>query len=160
MHQPISEFKKSFWRIIRNPVILSSCGSNIFTILGVYGYLIWLPKYFEHEFRVSKSRAAFFSGNSCVHIQQHIHSDQVDIIQGLSGNLSMIFGVLLSGYLMSRYRPKSGVVSLFIALTKYIYALGLLVVMLINCGFENDLPGILTADGRYNSTGAHLKGNN
>ena len=69
------EFKASFCRIIRNPVILSSCGSNVFTILGVYGFFIWLPKYFEHEFRVSKSTAALFSGTT-THItrisnQQH-----------------------------------------------------------------------------------------
>ena len=60
----------------------------------------------------------------------------------------MIFGVLLSGFLMSRYRPKSGVVSFFIALTKYVYAFGLLLIMLVNCGFENDLPGTLTVNGR------------
>lgn len=60
----------------------------------------------------------------------------------------MIFGVLLSGFFMSRYRPTSGRVSFFIAVTKFVYALGLLLAMLLNCGFENDLPGTLTADGR------------
>lgn len=59
----------------------------------------------------------------------------------------MVFGVLLSGYVMTKYRPGARKVSSFVAVTKYIYAFGILLVMLANCGFENDLPGTLTADG-------------
>ena len=59
---PCKEFKKASLRLIRNPVLLCSCGSSIFTILGLAGYFIWLPKYFEHEFRLSKSTAAMYSG--------------------------------------------------------------------------------------------------
>ena len=50
-------------RIIRNPLIICGCGSSIFSILGVVGYVIYLPKYFEHEFRISKSKAGLFSGS-------------------------------------------------------------------------------------------------
>ena len=61
----------------------------------------------------------------------------------------MIFGVLLSGFFMSRYRPSARAVAAYVAASKFIYAFGLLYIMLFNCGFENDLPGTLTADGRY-----------
>jgi len=44
-------------------VLLASCASSVFTILGLVGYFIWLPKYFEHEFRISKSQASMYSGN-------------------------------------------------------------------------------------------------
>lgn len=68
---------------------------------------------------------------------------------GLSGNVSMIFGVLLSGYLMKKYHPSSGQVAackldliyyiilmgysklclypydIVVAVSKYIYAFGL-----------------------------------
>ena len=56
------EFKASFCRIIRNPLIICGCGSSVFSVLGVVGYVIWLPKYFEHEFRKTKSSSALFSG--------------------------------------------------------------------------------------------------
>lgn len=56
------EFKEALRRLLRNPVLLCSCGSSIFTILGLAGYFVWLPKYFEHEFRLSKSNAAMYSG--------------------------------------------------------------------------------------------------
>jgi len=61
----------------------------------------------------------------------------------------MIFGVLVSGFLMSRYRPSARSVAAFVAASKFIYAFGVLFVVMFNCGFENDLPGTLTANGRY-----------
>jgi len=122
-----SNFRNSLMRIIRNPLIICGCGSSIFSILGVVGYVIYLPKYFEHEFRVSKSKAGLFSG--------------------LSGSASMIFGVLLSGYVIGRCRPSARSVAAFVAVTKFVYAFGLLFIMLFNCGLENDLPGVLTANG-------------
>ena len=61
----------------------------------------------------------------------------------------MIFGVLLSGYVIGRCRPSARSVAAFVAVTKFVYAFGLLFIMLFNCGLENDLPGVLTANGRY-----------
>lgn len=67
---------------------------------------------------------------------------------GLAGNFSMIFGVILSGYWMKRYRPTSTQVAAIVAASKYIYAFGLLVIMLIaDCGFMSDLPGVLQTNG-------------
>ena len=60
------ELKASVWRVIRNPVIICSCGSSVFTLIGIYGYIAWVPKYFEHEFRKSKSSAALLSGETQV----------------------------------------------------------------------------------------------
>ena len=60
----------------------------------------------------------------------------------------MIFGVLLSGYLMKRYRPTGRQVAASVAITKYVYAFGLLVLMAVNCSFNKDLPGQLQQDGR------------
>lgn len=61
----------------------------------------------------------------------------------------MIFGVLLSGYLMKKYRPSSRHVAMFVAVTKFVYAFGLIVIMLISdCGFMSDLPGEMQPDGR------------
>lgn len=68
---------------------------------------------------------------------------------GLSGNVTMIFGVLLSGYLMKRYHPSSSKVAAFVAISKYVYAIGLIVVMVLSdCGFMSDLPGTMQTDGR------------
>ena len=67
----------------------------------------------------------------------------------------MVFGVLLSGYVMTKYRPSARKVTSFVAVTKYVYAFGMLLVMLADCGFENDLPGTLTADGRYHNQPTH-----
>ncbi len=61
----------------------------------------------------------------------------------------MIFGVLLSGYLMKKFHPSSGQVAAFVAGSKYVYAFGLLVIMLISdCDFMSDLPGKMQLDGR------------
>ncbi|XP_057381266.1 solute carrier organic anion transporter family member 74D-like isoform X1 [Daphnia carinata] len=124
----LAEFKQALRRLLRNPILLCSCGSSIFTILGLAGYFVWLPKYFEHEFRLSKSNAAMYSG--------------------LSGNVTMIFGVLLSGYLMKKYHPSSGQVAAIVAVSKYVYAFGLLLIMLLSdCNFMSDLPGSLQMNG-------------
>lgn len=71
------------------------------------------------------------------------------IVAGLSGNVTMILGVLLSGYLMKRYKPSARVVAALVAATKYVYAVGLLLVMFAGtCHFNGDLPGTLQKDGR------------
>lgn len=62
----------------------------------------------------------------------------------------MILGVLLSGFLMKKYRPTSGQVAAFVAGTKYVYAFGLILIMVLaDCGVMTDLPGTLQKDGRY-----------
>lgn len=69
----LMELKASVWRVLRNPVIICSCGSSVFTLIGIYGYVAWVPKYFEHEFRKSKSSAALLSGkpqNGCPAMNQ------------------------------------------------------------------------------------------
>lgn len=61
----------------------------------------------------------------------------------------MILGVLLSGYLMKKYRPTSELVAALVAVSKYVYAFGLLLIMLLgNCALTSDLPGATQSDGR------------
>ena len=52
---------------------------------------------------------------------------------------------------MSRYRPSARTVAAYVALSKFIYALVILLLMFLNCGYENDLPGTLSTNGRYPS---------
>lgn len=60
----------------------------------------------------------------------------------------MIFGVLVSGYFMMKYHPTARQVAALVATSKYVYAVGLLLVMLANCDFNEDLPGTRQPDGR------------
>ncbi len=53
----------------------------------------------------------------------------------------MIVGVLVSGYLMKRYRPTARQVAALVLGSKFIYAFGLMGLMLLNCPFDGDFPG-------------------
>ena len=60
----------------------------------------------------------------------------------------MIFGVIVSGYFMTKYHPSARQVAALVASAKYVYAIGLILVMFANCDFNADLPGTRLPDGR------------
>ena len=83
-------------------------------------------------------------------ISTAIHFNHVNHVPGISGNVTMILGVLVSSYLMTKYRPTARKVAALVFASKYIYAFGLLALMFCTCSFSNDLPGQLEPDGRFN----------
>ncbi|XP_064097266.1 solute carrier organic anion transporter family member 74D-like isoform X1 [Macrobrachium nipponense] len=122
------DFLEAVKRLSRNPVLLFLSLSDLFALIAELGLFMWLAKYQEHQFRITKSSSTFFSG--------------------ISSTTSLLLGVAGGGVWIRRFRPKGKTVAYLMAVGAFIYTLTLVGVMFVSCDFQQDLPGILSPDGR------------
>lgn len=72
-------------RLIKNKLLMFNLISNVFYILGSSGYITYLTKYIEVQFNSNSSDATMFTGPITI--------------------LGMTVGFLVSGYVISKYKP-------------------------------------------------------
>ncbi|XP_076039263.1 solute carrier organic anion transporter family member 74D-like [Oratosquilla oratoria] len=114
-------------RLLKNKVVVHSTIADFFGYNAIEGIFFWLPKYFEHQFRVDKSTAALYTG-----------------VAGIS---SIFLGVLGGGVFISQLRPSARLLANLLVLLTGIYTISVAAMMFITCDFNNDLPGTLSEDG-------------
>lgn len=60
--QDIKDIPRSMWRLVSNPVYITTCLGACMELMIVSGFIVFLPKYLETQFSVGKSQASVFTG--------------------------------------------------------------------------------------------------
>ncbi|CAL4059519.1 unnamed protein product [Meganyctiphanes norvegica] len=113
-------------KLVKNKPLMYLIISDFCAFLGILGLIFWLPKYLEHQFRVSKSKSAQYAG--------------------ISSTVSIIFGVVGGCVWIRRCHPSAKTVSFVMGTCSFIYAISLIGLMFVTCDFNDDQPGILSPD--------------
>lgn len=50
------------WRLISNPIYMTTCLGSCMELMIVSGFIVFLPKYLETQFSLGKSQASVFTG--------------------------------------------------------------------------------------------------
>ncbi|CAM1327796.1 Uncharacterised protein g9587 [Pycnogonum litorale] len=85
------EFPKAIANLTRNPILMSTSASVVFTALGMLGFFMFLPKYVESQFRQPAHKANLISGASTVAF--------------------MALGFLSSGFVIYKFKPSARLIS-------------------------------------------------
>ncbi|UYV61532.1 hypothetical protein LAZ67_1005188 [Cordylochernes scorpioides] len=110
------DFLSTMRRLFRNQILLLRTASSVLHILPIAGLYTFLPKYLESQYRLSATKA--------------------NAIAGLAGILVMGIGIFGSGLYLRKRKPDARFVARWIAVTTFIYAAGMLVLMFIGCPLE------------------------
>lgn len=58
----IKDIPMSMWRLVSNPVYITTCLGACMELMIVSGFIVFLPKYLETQFSLGKSQASVFTG--------------------------------------------------------------------------------------------------
>ncbi|ELU10514.1 hypothetical protein CAPTEDRAFT_116572, partial [Capitella teleta] len=93
----IKELPRAFQRLLKNPIFLITCLGICCEVCIVSGFVVFLPKYLETQFTLSKSVANLLTGGIAVP--------------------GAVLGILLGGYLVRRFQlTRKGAAQLTLAL--------------------------------------------
>ncbi|CAH0762197.1 unnamed protein product [Bemisia tabaci] len=62
----IKDIPRSMWRLMCNPVYVVTCLAACMELVIVSGFVVFLPKYLETQFSLSKSQASIFTGSIAI----------------------------------------------------------------------------------------------
>lgn len=82
----IKEIPTCMWRLLTNPVYITTCLGSCMELAIVSGFLVFLPKYLETQFSLGKSEANLFAGGIAVP--------------------GACVGIFLGGYVLKRFQMK------------------------------------------------------
>ncbi|KAG1650301.1 Solute carrier organic anion transporter family member 4C1 [Nymphon striatum] len=89
--EKFKEFPKTVSILFKNPILMCQNLSLIFYLLGVLGFFLFLPKYFESQFRQPSQKA--------------------NVISGLATVSLMAVGFLVSGFVIYKFKPSARILS-------------------------------------------------
>lgn len=64
--QDIKDIPRSMWRLVSNPVYITTCLGACMELMIVSGFIVFLPKYLETQFSLGKSQASVFTGSIAI----------------------------------------------------------------------------------------------
>lgn len=64
--QDIKDLPRSMWRLLSNPVYITTCLGACMELMIVSGFIVFLPKYLETQFSLGKSQASVFTGSIAI----------------------------------------------------------------------------------------------
>ncbi|GBL94501.1 Solute carrier organic anion transporter family member 1B2 [Araneus ventricosus] len=100
-------------RILKNPLFITIVLNDIMTIFGSMGHFVMLPKYMEHQFRLTASDASLLSGPP--------------------GIAAVMSATVIGGYLVWKYRPTAKFVIASMIAMEAVSALGFVLLMIPKC---------------------------
>ncbi|KAL5284831.1 hypothetical protein ACFFRR_006883 [Megaselia abdita] len=107
------DMKKTFMRLCNNKVFMYTNMASILFIMGFMPFWIFSPKYIEIQFRQTASVAS--------------------LVNGTMGIVAAALGVLISGAVISKYKPRTRYMAAWNTIVGVISALGFVVYMFIGC---------------------------
>ncbi|KAJ8958762.1 hypothetical protein NQ314_006378 [Rhamnusium bicolor] len=120
---------KTFKRIIQNPTLMLNNFAAVFYFLGYMPYWIFLPKYIETQYRQSASASS--------------------LITGSAGLVFSAVGILLSGLIISKCKPRARYLAAWNVLVGAISVMGIISYAYLGCR-ENDNRAPLLPNGEMN----------
>lgn len=129
LEQKTEEHQKPRWkhfpatirRMLQNDILMCRTASSVLHLLPVAGLYTFLPKYLETQFRLPAHEAA--------------------LVAALNGILVMGFGIVASGFVILKCSPTARSVAAWIAVTAFVYASGMAVLMFLGCPMD-DMRGL------------------
>lgn len=106
-------------RLLKNKLLMFNLVSSVFYILGSNGYMTYLTKYIEVQFQRNSSDATVFTGPITI--------------------LGMTVGFLVSGYVISKYKPSPRKLFFWNVVVGIFYVLGQFSYMHLSCDGTNSL---------------------
>ncbi|XP_967848.2 solute carrier organic anion transporter family member 74D [Tribolium castaneum] len=119
----------TFKRLVSNPTLMLNNFAAIFYFLGYMPYWIFLPKYIETQYRQSASASS--------------------LITGSAGLVFSAIGILLSGLIISKYKPRARYLAAWNVIVGAISVLGIVSYAYLGCA-ENDNRAPLLPNGELN----------
>lgn len=108
-----ADMKKTFYRLWNNKVFMYTNMASILFIFGFMPFWIFSPKYIEIQFRQTASVAS--------------------LVNGTMGIVAAALGVLISGAIISKYKPRTRYMAAWNTIVGVISALGFIVYIFIGC---------------------------
>lgn len=112
-------------RVLTNKTLIFNSASNSFFIMGLIGYWTFMPKYMETQFRQTAADS--------------------NLASGAIGILSSGLGIVISGVVISKFKPSPRSLAMWNVCTEAMEVVGHLVYVLLGCAVE-DLHGQWNAD--------------
>ena len=81
------EFRAAFFRLLKNKLFMYNFFSGIFYVFAFMGFGTFMPKFVEYNFRVKGSASSSYAG--------------------AVGTVSKALGLLVSGWLISKFKPSA-----------------------------------------------------
>lgn len=106
-------------RLLKNKLLMFNLVSSVFYILGSNGYMTYLTKYIEVQFNRNSSDATVFTGPITI--------------------LGMTIGFLVSGYVISKYKPSPRKLFFWNVVVGMFFVLGQFSYMQLTCNGTNSL---------------------
>ncbi|KAM7308345.1 solute carrier organic anion transporter family member 74D isoform X1 [Ixodes scapularis] len=101
-------------RLSRNPICVFKTLGNVTAFIALAGYSFSFPKYTEHQFSLSASRASLFGGPTYI--------------------LSNVIGAILGSFFVHKVRPRPRIIASHQVLVIVVAVAGILGLMSIRCG--------------------------
>nr|XP_053649345.1 solute carrier organic anion transporter family member 74D-like [Cherax quadricarinatus] len=125
----LRDFLKTVWRLLKNKILIFRTASSVLHILPIAGLYTFLPKYLESQFRLPVHSAA--------------------LVSGIGGILVMGVGIFASGVFIRRAKLTARTVAAWIALTAFIYSIGMVILMFVGCPPENFVGVVEDESGKH-----------
>ncbi|XP_014290649.1 solute carrier organic anion transporter family member 74D [Halyomorpha halys] len=129
----LKDFLATFVRLFKNKVVMCKTMVGILYVFGYLPYWMYMPKYFEVIFKQSAAVA--------------------NLATGFVGLICSAIGILLSGFVISRFKPKARTLSMWNFIVKVITICGFIVYNFLGCAV-NDMQGDISVTGELNATQA------
>lgn len=114
-------FPATIGRMLKNDILMCRTASSVLHLLPVAGLYTFLPKFLETQFRLPAHEAA--------------------LVAALNGILVMGVGIFVSGFVILKCSPTAKQVAGWIAVTAFIYATGMAILMFLGCPMD-DMKGL------------------
>ncbi|XP_023179421.2 solute carrier organic anion transporter family member 74D-like [Drosophila hydei] len=123
----ISDMMRSIKRLMVNKVFMYNSFASSFYFFGYLAYWIYTPKYIETQYRQSASMASM-----------------------ATGTIALAFsaaGVLLSGYVVSKYKPSARAMAAWNGIVDFMTVAGILCYVVIGCKGSDQLSSMTSVSG-------------
>ncbi|XP_054269024.1 solute carrier organic anion transporter family member 74D-like isoform X3 [Macrosteles quadrilineatus] len=125
------DMMKTFKRLMMNPTLMCNNFAAIFYFMGYMPYWIFMPKYIETMYKQSASASSF--------------------ITGTVGLVFSAFGILISGLVISKYKPRARYLAAWNVVVGAISVMGMISYAFLGCPV-NDTQGAITSSGELQTS--------
>lgn len=128
----MKDFPVALKRLLKNKILMFNILSTIFYILGSSGYITFLSKYMEVQFNKNSADASIVTGPITI--------------------IGMVSGFLLSGYVISKYKPSPRKIFCWNVIVGIGYMMGQLSYIFLSCdnNYINNFSGTLNLTAQCN----------
>ncbi|XP_026294065.1 solute carrier organic anion transporter family member 74D-like [Frankliniella occidentalis] len=122
----------TFKRLMQNPTLMCNNAASVFYFFGYMPYWIYMPKYIETQYRQSASSSSLVTGTVGI------------VFSGI--------GILLSGLVITKYRPNARQMALWNTFVGLVSAAGIISYIFLGCPDNDSYGGLLKPNGELETS--------